>query len=102
MSLWLLFRNKTNDEIPKNRKSGSVIPSDELMIMYGSNANSDEPIKEHSGLKNLLQRKYTGTIVTVEIIIEEKRCNSIKKTGSSSFVPENKIDKNMAQPLLVK
>ena len=91
-----------NDEIPKNRKIGSVIPSDELMIMYGSNANNDAPIKEYSGLKNLLQRKYIGTIVTVEIIIEEKRCNSIKNNGSSSFVLENKIDRNIGHPLLVK
>ena len=97
-----MFRNKANDEIPKNRKIGSVIPSDELIIMWGSNANNDEPTKEHSELKNLRQRKYTGTIVAAEMIIEEKRCNSIKKTGSSSFVPENKIDKNMGQPLLVK
>ena len=102
MSLWLLFKNSTNDEIPKNRKSGSAIPSDELVIICGSNANNDEPIKEHCGLKNLLQRKYTGIIVTAEIIIEEKRCNSIKKNGSSSFVLENKIDKNIGHPLLVK
>ena len=102
MILWLLLRNKTSDEIPKKRKIGSVTPSDELIIMCGWNANNDEPIKEYSGLKNLLQRKYTGIIVTVEIIIEEKRCNSIKKNGSSSFVLENKTDKNMDQPLLVK
>ena len=102
MNLWLLFRNKTNDEIPKNRKIGSVIPNDELIIICGSNANNDEPTKEHCGLKNLLQRKYTGMIVIVEIIIEEKRCNSIKKNGSSNFVLENKIDKNMDHPLLVK
>ena len=102
MNLWLLFRNKTNDEIPKNRKIGSVIPNDELVIMCGSNVNNDEPIKEHCGLKNLLQRKYTGIIVKVEIIIEEKRCNSIKKNGSSSFVLENIIDKNIGHPLLVK
>ena len=102
MSLWLLVRNKANDEIPKNRKIGSVMPSDELVIICGSNANNDEPTKEHSWLKNLLQRKYTGIIVITEIIIEEKRCNSIKKNGSSSFVLENRIDKNMGHPLLVK
>ena len=78
------------------------MPSDELVIICGSNANNDEPTKEHSWLKNLLQRKYTGIIVITEIIIEEKRCNSIKKNGSSSFVLENRIDKNMGHPLLVK
>ena len=102
MSLWLLFKNSANDEIPKNRKIGSVMPNDELVIICGSNANNDEPTKEYSLLKNLLQRKYTGIIVITEIIIEEKRCNSFKKNASSSFVLENRTDKNMDHPLLVK
>ena len=46
MILWLLLRNKVNDEIPKNKKSGSVIPNVEFIIMWGWNRNSEAPIKE--------------------------------------------------------
>ena len=46
MILWLLLRNKVNDEIPKNKKIGSVIPNDEFIIMWGWNRNSEAPIKE--------------------------------------------------------
>ena len=46
MILWLLLRNKVNDEIPKNKKIGSVIPNVEFMIRWGWNRNSEAPIKE--------------------------------------------------------
>ena len=68
------FKENNIEIDPSKMKRGSVSPRREFVIILGSKINKVPPKTANDLAKNFLQSRYTGIIVTTEIVTATARC----------------------------